>query len=55
MRNRQKQRENRKKYQEEHLDRRNDAGYLDLTAYMAVAMIKRDEAISVKTKTRGMK
>ena len=55
MRTRQKQRNNRKKHREEHLNVRNNEGYFDMTAYRAVAMIKRDEAISVKTKMKGMK
>ena len=40
IRNREVQRGNRKKCREERLDTRNDAGYLDLTAYCAVASIR---------------
>ena len=41
MKNRQKQRENRrKKHREEMLDRRNACGVKDLTAYNAVLQIK---------------
>jgi hypothetical protein len=43
MRNRQKQRENRKKKGEESLSTRNDEGYRDLTAFNAVERIKRDK------------
>ncbi|SPF56491.1 hypothetical protein SBF1_9170002 [Candidatus Desulfosporosinus infrequens] len=53
MRNRQKQRENRKIRREESLDMRNDAGYFDLTAFCAVARIRemnkqRDKPINVR-------
>ena len=53
MRNRQKQRDHRRIHREERLDTRNDGGYFDLTAYMAVAKIKRDETISMKAKKEG--
>lgn len=39
MRNRRKQRGNGKMHREERLDTRNDEGYLDRTAFLAVARI----------------
>lgn len=51
MRNRQKQKDNRKKQREESLNRRNDEGYLDLTAFMALASIRRETI----QKMKGMK
>ena len=48
MRNRDKQRELKRKTREESLDKRNDEGYLDLTAFMAVARIRREEKLALK-------
>ena len=55
MRNRQKQRDNRKKHVEESLDTRNDAGYFDLTAFKAVANIRHEAKSSTGQKTKEMK
>lgn len=53
MRTRQKQRENRKKQREECLDRRNDEGYFDLTAFLAVERIVYREKRQSKPVTVG--
>ena len=49
MRNRQKPRDLKQKRREERLDRRNVEGYLDLTAFKAVANIREKDKLQDKS------
>lgn len=53
MRNRNRQRELRRQQREECLDRRNAEGYLDLTPFIAVEAIRREEKSSLKKVRKG--
>ncbi|MHB1654406.1 MAG: hypothetical protein ACYCVD_18340 [Desulfitobacteriaceae bacterium] len=55
MRNRDKQRELKRKQREESLDKRNSAGYLDLTAFSAVARIRNEAKSSTRQTLKEMK
>lgn len=53
MRDRQKQRELKRKHREDNLDSRNHEGYFDPTPFLAVAMIRHEEKLSMKKGKKG--